>query len=605
MKQRLLYFLKYYLFWVLFFVAQKPLFMLWQHRLLGNMSWVDWSLVPLHGLPLDLSVAAYITVFYGLLLCVSCWTQTGLLRKIANGYTALILAIALLVIVGDNGCFPSWGYHIDCDIFDYLATPKEVLACAPWWLWLIGFVVVDILFALWWWLYQYLKIGRLEDLKIVKSCIISTVTLLVLTALLFLPIRGSVTVSTMNTGRAYYSDNQMLNLAAVNPVFNLVESLSENTFDSKRYRYMPSDEAAQLLHELRPDSGKPAQNILTTEHPHVILVILESFGKCAWEAMPNVQRLASEGIYFSNIYANSFRTDRGLVALLAGFPGSATNSIMTVPSKSLQLPQIGQVLKAAGYDLKFYYGGDEDFTNMRSFLVNGGFEQRVADRDFPLSDRLSKWGVPDHILFEYAAKDIIARQHQLSTLNPQLSTILTLSSHEPFEVPYNEYANPFLNAVAYTDSCLGAFVDTLKASPIWANTLLVLVPDHGYPYPQGVMNYDLARYAIPLVFAGGAIKQPQTVTTLGSQIDWVPTLLHQMRIDAEQFTFAKDLLDTTRTPYAYYHFVDGFTLITPSDTTIIDAVTNLPLNEKMRKCENDKMSKSARAITQRIYESLD
>ena len=409
MRGRIRFFIGYYVFWVLFFAAQKPLFMLWQHRLLGEIRWTDWFLVPWHGLPLDLSVAAYLTAVIGVLLCVSCWVNARVIRKIIDAVTAVFLAVALCVIIGDNGSFPFWGYHPDKDVFAYLATPKEVLACAPWWMWCLGVVLFAALFAGWWWLKVKSLKFKVESIKSKVERWKGTVVLLVLTALLFLPMRGSVTVSTMNTGRAYYSDNRMLNLAAVNPVFNIVESLSENTFDSSRYRYMPSHEAAALVHDIRPDSGKPATYFLSSERPHVVLFILESFCKTAWEAMPNLQRLAKEGVFFNNVYANSYRTDRGVVAVLAAFPGGASGSVMLVPAKSQQLPQIGQVLKAEDYDLKFYYGGDEDFTNMRSFLVTGGFEQRVADRDFPLSDRMSKWGVPDHILFDYAAGDIVKR----------------------------------------------------------------------------------------------------------------------------------------------------------------------------------------------------
>lgn len=597
MRERLTAFAKYYVFWVLFFVAQKPLFMLWQHGLLGEVRLSDWFLVMWHGLPLDLSVAAYLTASFGLLLCLSFWLRADVLRKIANGYTAVMLAVAVLAIIGDNGCFPAWGYHIDRDIFDYLASPKEVLACAPWWQWCLGFVGAAALFAVWWGIYRLIEISGFRNVGTSKHRFLGTVVMLLLTALLFLPMRGSVTVSTMNTGRVYFSPNRMLNLAAVNPVFNVVESLSENTLDSKRYRYMPSDEAQRLFHELRPSEGTPSEYFLTTDRPNIVLVILESFSQNALFAMPNLQRLAAEGVYFSNVFANSFRTDRGVMAVLGAFPGSATTSIMTVPAKSEQLPQIGQVLKAEGYDLKFYYGGDEDFTNMRSYLMTGGFEQRVCDRDFPISDRLSKWGVPDHILFDYAAHEIVHRTSDLRTCD----VILSLSSHEPFEVPYAHYDAPYLNAVAYTDSCLGAFVDTLRQSPTWDRTLLVLVADHGYPYPQGIRNYDPLRFRIPLVMTGGAVRHPQEITTLCSQIDWVPTLLHQMHLPTSQFAFAKDILDTTQTPYAYYNFVDGFALITPADTTIIDAVTNTPINHKSQ----IKNQKSAHALTQRIYESLD
>ncbi len=601
MKERLISFCKYYLFWVLFFAVQKPLFMLWQHSLLGDVSWKDWFLVPWHGLPLDLSVAGYITLLFGLLLCVSCWAPHKVVRTIAHIYTGLILTIALITVIGDNGCFPSWGYHIDKDIFDYLQSPNEVLACAPWWLWCLGAVLFGVLYAFWWIVYSRLFRAPLPPIEDAWRKAGYTGVLFLLTALLFLPIRGSVTVSTMNTGRVYYSENRVLNLAAVNPVFNVVESLSENTLNTERYHYMTAEESHAYMAQLLPSQDSIPQYdepLFTTRRPHIVLCILESFSANALPAMTNMQRFTQEGVYFNRIYANSYRTDRGVMAVLGAFPGCATTSVMTIPSASQRLPQIGQVLKANGYDLKFYYGGDEDFTNMRSYLVNGGFEQRVSDHSFPIADRLSKWGVPDHILFDYAAKDIRQRQNGSA---PCFDVILSLSSHEPFEVNYHHLEHPYLNAIAYSDSCLGAFVDSLRTAPSWDSTVVVMVADHGFPYPEGMQNYDTLRYRIPLVMVGGAISKPRTVSTLASQIDWVPTLLHQLGIDASQFVFAKDILDPNSVPYAYYNFVDGFALMDTTGVTIIDAAVNQPIEEVNPNAER---TRKAQAITQTIMQTL-
>ena len=598
MKDRIRLFFTYYLFWIVFFVVQKPLFMIWQYRLLGSVAWSDWFLVPWHGLPLDLSTAAYITVIFGLLLVASVWVKWSIIEKISNIFTAILLTIALWVVLGDNGAFPSWGYHLDKDLFAYLQSPNEVLACAPWWLWTIGLMAFVLLFTGWWFIYRYLLHKKPAQPESIGRKIAATAIMVVLTALLFLPIRGSVTVSTMNTGRVYYSDNRMLNLAAINPIFNIVESLSENRLDTKRYTYMPNDECAAYVRRMLGDSCVTTEPLLKTTRPNIVLCILESFSSNAWDVMPNMQRLAAEGIYFNNIYANSYRTDRGVMAVLGAYPGCATTSVMMIPSKSQQLPQIGQVLQRNGYDLKFYYGGDEDFTNMRSYLVTGGFEQRVSDHDFPVSQRLSKWGVPDHILFDYAAKDIIRRQ----TIGQRyLNVILSLSSHEPFEVDYHHYSHSYLNAIAYTDSCLGAFVDTLRTSPAWDSTLIILVADHGYPYPDGITNYEPRRYHIPLIFAGGAVKQPRVIPTLGAQIDWLPTLLHQMNLDASDFIYAKDLLSSENNAFAYYNFVDGFAYIDSTGVTVIDAVVDKPLIQTQP--DNDRTNK-AKAMTQFIMTKL-
>ena len=198
-----------------------------------------------------------------------------------------------------------------------------------------------------------------------------------------------------------------------------------------------------MVKELLPAQGSP-EKVLSTSRPNIVFFILESFSSNAWEAMPCLRQLAQEGIYFSRVAASSFRTDRGVLATLSGFPGQPTSSLMVVPDKANRLPQLGKELSQEGYRLKFWYGGDEDFTSMRSYLINGGFMDRVNDHSFPVSQRLSKWGVPDHILLDRASREIAHREDT----TPRLDVILSLSSHEPFEVPtIDRFGHPYLNSI--------------------------------------------------------------------------------------------------------------------------------------------------------------
>lgn len=602
MKQRLLLFFKYYLFWIVLFQLQKLFFILVQYKLMGDISLSDCLQVMAHAFPLDLSVASYITAVFGLLLMVSNLVNIRVIRCISHVFTAVVLAIVVFVLIGDNSTFSFWGYHWDKSIFTFLQSPKEVLACAVWWQW----ILVTILFLLWFvacgFVYlKWLKWDKVELESRTTTRLWQTGVWLLITAFLFLPMRGSVTVSTMNTGRVYFSNNQMLNQAAVNPLFNIIESLSENTFDLNKYTYMSSVEARQLTQQLLPtDRWTHTEEVFATQRPNIVLVILESFSTNALDAMPNLMRLAQEGIYFSNAYSSSYRTDRGIVSLMSAFPGQPTSSLMTVPSKSRNLPQIGKALKQEGYLLNFYYGGDEDFTNMRSYLIDGGFENRVVDKDFPLQDRMSKWGAHDHIVLERASREIRQRYTQYPD-NQYFDVILTLSSHEPFDVPFtSDFSHAYLNSVAYTDSCLGAFVDSLKQHPLWDSTIVILSPDHGYPYPNGIANYNPLRYRIPMAIIGGAVQQPMQVPTLCSQIDLVPTVLHAMGLDAEAYPFSKNILDSTQTEFAFYAFNDGFALLTPQDTIIVDAKANMLLHGN-----NEFLNQQAHAFMQCIMEEID
>ena len=395
-------FAKYYLFWLLLFILEKPVFMLSNRSMMGEVRWQDWFLVPYHAFPMDLSVASYIMVFFGILMVASYFLPSRLIARIADGYTGLLLLVAMVVFGTDLGVFPAWGFHPDKTLFIYLASPKEVLACAPWWVWVFGSLGILAAWGLSFVAYRYWMRGieAMTHPGTWPKRVGGAALMLLLTAILFLPIRGSVTTSTMNTGRVYFSENQMLNQAAVNPIFNIVESMSVLQFDTRRYTYMPSAEAETLVADILPASAKEetSPELLKTKRPDIVFFILESFSQNAWEAMPNLRRLAAEGVYFSHAVASSFRTDRGVVAAMSGFPGQPTSSVMVVPAKSRHLPQIGKSLSREGYHLKFWYGGDEDFTNMRSYLISGGFIDRVNDHSFPVAQRLSKWGVPDHIL---------------------------------------------------------------------------------------------------------------------------------------------------------------------------------------------------------------
>ena len=99
---------------------------------------------------------------------------------------------------------------------------------------------------------------------------------------------------------------------------------------------------------------------------------------------------------------------------------------------------------------------------------------------FPRSERLSKWGAHDHVVFNRLLDDL--KQH--TPQKPFMKILQTSSSHEPFEVPFRRLENPRLNAFAYADSCAGDFVRQFKETPLWKNTVIVLVPDHLGAYPQ-------------------------------------------------------------------------------------------------------------------------
>ena len=614
MKTRFKYFFLTYVFFVLIFIIQKPLFMLYHLPLFKEATWKDWFLVPYHGLPLDFSLAGYLTLIPGLLLICTIWSRKRLWRRLAKAYFAIIAIILSAVFVIDLGLYRYWGFRLDTTpLFYFCSSPGDALASASAWE-LIGGIVALLLMAVLLYALFYLMLRNdvLEKKLLPLNRPFFTFLFVLLWAALFIPIRGGFKVSTMNIGKVYFSENMRLNHAATNPLFSLLASSQKQESFKQQYRFMKDDEANKLAAQMYDQDvvhrsyQAPQQWILTTARPNILFVVMESFSSKLMASLGgernvavNLDRLSAEGLLFRHFYATSFRTDRGLVSILSGFPSQPTTSIMKMPKVSQCLPSIAASLRKVGYTADYYYGGDADFTNMRSYLKGTGFEKIVCDEDFPVSDRLSKWGAPDHLLFEKVLSNLQQNKHQ----KPWFKVVQTSSSHEPFDVPYHRLNDKILNAFAYTDSCVGHFVDELKKLPLWKNTLVVLVPDHLGCYPQDIDNLSVERYQIPLIFLGGALKEPGTVDIHGSQTDIAATLLGQMGIAHHEFTYSKDMFNPSSPHFAFFTFPDAFGLVDEDNQVVFNNESKKVVLDRGKR--PGKNLKRGQAYLQKIYDTID
>ncbi|MBR5657033.1 MAG: LTA synthase family protein [Prevotella sp.] len=573
MKTRLLSLLRLYVYWLVVFVLQKPLFMAWYAGMYRGRGPLDWLSVAWHGLPLDFSLAGYLTIVPTLLMVISVWTRHRLLDTLMRVWMALGALLVVLAFLVNLGLYEYWGFPLDSTpLFYFLSSPREAFASVSVWYVVLAAVAWVALSTLVYLGAQW-AVGTHWLHRVGSRRIVTTLVLLLALCVLVIPIRGGITVSTMNTGKAYFSDDQRLNHAAVNPLFSVMESLSHQEDFGSQYRFFEPAKANRLFAELsRKGSGKTTK-LLKTNRPDIYIVILESFSSKLMASLggekdvaENLDRFGQEGVLFTHFYANSFRTDRGLVSILSGFPAQPTTSLMKYPRKTAHLPSITSELRKVGYGAKYYYGGDADFTNMRSYLVSQGFNEIISDVDFPVSDRFSKWGVPDHLVFERLLADLRADHSN----KPMLRVIQTSSSHEPFDVPYQRLQDERLNAFAYTDDCVGRLVDSLRQMPNWEKSLVILVPDHLGCYPRNISNLVPEHYEIPLIMVGGAVAEPRRVDVIGSQHDLAATLLAQLGIDHQQFTFSKDMLDETAPHFAFFTVPDAFGFVTTENRIIFD-----------------------------------
>ena len=617
MKKRFLFLLTSYIMWLPLLAIQKPIFLCYHQDLANGCTLNDYLQVITHGLLLDCIIAGYLTVLPLLMTLISVWLPGTGYRKLLKGYFSCMAILIAAIFAVDVALYGYWGFRLDATLFFYLQSPGDAMASVP----MGQFFAQLLLFAIYaagmYWVLKRFIVPLFPDTAVEKP-VVGSVGILFLAGLLFIPIRGGVTTSTANVGMVYFSNNQFLNHSAINPCFSLLASLSKQQDFAAQFDFFPEEERKEIFEDLlnRSPQGLDKENQkkctndsgliqLHEEKPNILIILTESFSANALDPtqdiMPNYNRLRNEGIFFSNLYANSFRTDRGIVATLNGYLAQPTTSIMKYPAKSQTLPSIAKVLTTNGYVADMLYGGDINFTNMQSYFYSSGYSRITADRDFPITSRLSKWGANDDITFRHLYKEIKNRDTQ----SPWLTTFLTLSSHEPFDVPYHrlDEVGLYPNSVAFTDSCIGNFIDQLKKLPVWKNTLVILVSDHGYPYPADVKNEEPRRYQIPMLWLGGVIQKPAVITRYANQTDLAATLLHLLGLPHEDFTFSRNIFSPDYPEYAFYTYSNGFGFIDSTGVTVYDNEGNKPIIESTQE-GSDLRIRKGKALLQTLYDDL-
>ncbi|WP_195454331.1 LTA synthase family protein [Alistipes communis] len=563
---------------LLVMAIEKPLFLLWYHAQAAEASAAELALVVWNGLKLDQTVAGYITALPLLVVLAALWIPGRWSRSVLKGYLLVIAAVSATAFAANLALYGYWAFPLDSSVLQYLASPKEALASVTAGQLLLQLLVAAAVFGGMAWC--YLRVLRLYDpARRSTHRAGSTLVLLLTAGVLFLPIRGGVSVATANVSKVYFSGRMFLNHAAVNPLFSFLSTLSDGDDALYEYEFFPEPERAAIFEPLRGDlpAGIGTDTLLRTRRPNVVLFLVESFGRSTVDervggepVAPEFQRLKGEGVYFDNLFANSFRTDRGTVAVLSGFPAQTKMSVMKLPVKSQRLPSIARSLRREGYATSFYYGGDLNFTNTASYLYGTGFDRLTWQKDLHFDAPTSKWGYADDVVIDAFTDHVLA---EAASQRPFFAAMLTLSSHEPFDVPFAKFDDPMLNAMAFTDACLGRFVERVRQTPVWDDLLVILIADHAYPYPYGIANSDALRHRIPMLWLGGAVRRPAVVETYGSQSDLAATLLAQLGIAHGDFLFSRDLFDPARPKFGYWCFNNGFGVADAGGTTIFDCTS--------------------------------
>lgn len=609
LKNSILYlFLHYIACLAIFLVIQKPLFIIYNWSKGGKeCSLSDWGQIYWHGLVLDLATCAYLTVIPLLIILLSVWLRAARLRfaprRLLMWYDIIIAILLSVITWGDAALYTFWDFKLDATVFMYLGDPKNAFASVSFgfiFLRVIAILITSVVFYGILWLSLRLTDNKTCDNKNLQP-ILTSVILLVVGGLLFVGIRG-LRIWPNTPGRAYYSKTSFYNHSALNPAYNLMYTTFRKENLSKQFQFYPNEKRAQLFTPLFPTSGRETEALLNTDRPNILIIAMEEFSALFVEELggmkgitPNFSRLCKEGVLFSRCYCSSFRTDRGIVSIVSGYPGQPTFSIMRDSHKIHTLPGLPKTLKQYGYETQALYGGDITFFNLADYFLSAGHDKLVSEDNFPASARTTKWGVPDDKTFQWLYNDIKTKQQQNKRW---YTTFLTLSSHDPFDAPYHRFGDKVLNSFAYVDNSFGTFIEALKKTPAWKNLLIVCVADHGFNYKKRIDSPEFPH--IPLLFLGGAVKHPQRIDKIVSQTDIVATILGQLHIPHDKFTFSRDVMaDSYRIPCAFRTYDNGFEFIDDSGSTIYDNMAQRPIHGA-----NKVREEKGKAILQTLYQDL-
>lgn len=571
---RKVHFLEYlYCLLLIIFALGRVGFMLY-NRHLGDFGLIDVLDVLRTGL------FAHDFMFVALLLAVPwlaallCLRWPGLrLRALLIPYYILLGIVVGLVIMADAVMYEFWQFKLNFVVFSYAASPEGTTNSVSTW-----FLVSRLLTALS--LILAVAVPAIlvtpKHLSLTGGARLWYRNLSIIWVFLLL-----MNIFYMRVGDAYYSSRLFLNHSAVNPVLGFFSSVPWS--GQERYGFLDEQEQNDYFRDLYPeDTEDLADTLLNTPRPNILLVFMESFsGKFVQElggvpdVAPNLSRLIPQGVFWTNYYSNSFRTDRGTVSAYSGWVSYPQTSLMREAPLHAALSSLPATLEESSYETSYLYPGPMTNMGKRDYLANMHFRNLLDHTTFRPEEITSSWGADDSTS-AMKTYHLIAEK---DTLSPWFMVWQTISSHEPWHVPYSRLDDPVLNAFAYTDHCVGQLIDSLQALPQWHNMLVILIPDHGYLYQQSFQDPEF--FHSPMLWLGGAVKSPRRMNVLMNQSDLSATLLAQLGLSHRQFPWSRNVLSRSYVnPFVYCNFPSGLMFKDTTGVSIFDLSAGLPILEE-------------------------
>ncbi|WP_341752795.1 MULTISPECIES: LTA synthase family protein [unclassified Candidatus Tisiphia] len=469
------------------------------------------------------------------------------------GYFCIIVLL-IFITIAEITFWDEFGVRFNFIAVDYLIYTHEIIGTVkeslPYIKILLAIIVITLLIVFF---FRKYIINQASTIINSKKYILCTIMLFLLSIVAF---------NFYNPNKIAFNSNKYAIELAKNGPYEFFSAYFNNSLDyNKFYPVIDKKQALDTVRtslskneELYSDDSTIARyikaNSSNSKKYNIIFITVESLsaefmGKFGNQQniTPNLDRLADQSIFFTNLYAVGTRTVRGLEAITLSVPPTPGSSIIRRPENQ-SLFNISTIFKNEGYVINFINSCYSYIDNLQNYFHGNGYN--IVDRGNLKSNEISFsniWGVAD--------EDILIKSLELADQNykegkPFFSLIMTISNHRPYTFPKGRIDLPSGGgrnaAVKYTDYAIGKFLELAKTHPWFENTIFVITADH-CASSAGKTDLPINKYHIPLLIYAPNILKPQIVDNLASQIDIVPTILGLLNFSYNSKFFGQDILN--------------------------------------------------------------
>jgi len=534
-----------------------------------------------HGLRMDTIAVSYLMIIPVILLTLSPKLIAETVDKVLRGY---FLIVMMILVYMENATFPFFAqYDVrpNYKFVEYLEYPKEVF----------GMIMADyklalslalVMMALVGW--TYVKMSKNDFVKVFDDVYWKRLALFVpLGLLLFIGIRSSFGHRPANNSDAMYSSNRVINEITKNSMYSVAYSIYANKkFSSKvlkQYGKMSTKEAlrrteARLnIHSVDKQShfSRMQKTHFKQEKPKNLVIFLqESVGAQFVEAVggeagitPEFNRLAKEGLLFSDLYSNGTRSIRGIAGIVAGNFAVPGKGVLKRSKSQSDWFTIARLFKPLGYETSFIYGGESRFDNMKGWFLGNGFDKVVDQERMENPCYVGTWGVCDDEVVAYA-------DSEFKSLNdagkPFMSVVFSTSNHSPFDFPQEKIelidgveTKSVKNAIKYADFAVGQMIKKAKDNGYYDNTVFLIVADHNVRvYGDDIVPVNM--FHIPGLILGGDVEA-RVYDKTSTQPDIIATALDLVGADFTYPILGHSIYSEKKQELAFMQFNNNYALM--------------------------------------------